>query len=133
MPQRRLTEEERAKFRWSPEQRKRAGISQWFAAPTDIGEEAALKLRKQLLDDSHYDLLLNETGIVETPDFEPLAILIKKCLPRDLLDDVRPVVCKAASQRNVAAGNRGDAAGTGMQPRRRKDGTVGISWVSHAK
>jgi hypothetical protein len=93
-------------------------------APTDIGEEAALGLRKQLLDDSHYDLLLNETGIVETPDFEPLAILIKKCLPQDLLDEVRPVVRKAASQRSVAAGNRGDAAGTGMQQRRRSDGTV---------
>lgn len=125
MPQQPVTDEQRARFRWSPEQRKRAGISQWLMAPTDIGEEAALKLRKQLLDDSHYDLLLNETGLVETPNFEPLAILIKKCLPQVLLDEVRPVVLKAASQRDIAAGNRGDAAGTGMQPRLRTDGTVG--------
>lgn len=114
-----------ARFRWSPEDKARVGISQWHMAPTDIGEEAALKLRKQLLDDSHYDLLLSETGIVETPDFEPLAILLKKRLPQDLLDEVRPIVHKAASQRSVASGRRGDAAGTGMQPRRRKDGTVG--------
>jgi hypothetical protein len=111
-------------FKWSPEQKKRFGINSWHMAPTDIGEQAALKLCKQLLDDSHYDLLLNETGIVETPDFEPLAILIKDCLPQDLIDRVRPVVRKAA-HRKVIAGNRGDAAGTGMQTRRRKNGTVG--------
>jgi hypothetical protein len=124
MPQQPSTEERKARFRWSPEQRKRAGISTWHMAPTDIGEEAALKLCGQLLDDRHYDFLLNETGLVETPDFEPLAILIKKSLAQDLLDAARPVVRKAA-HRKIAAGNRGVAAGTGMQPRRRKDGTVG--------
>jgi hypothetical protein len=102
------------------------GVSKWLPAPTDIGEEAALKLCEHLLDDRHYDLLLDETGLVVTPNFEqPLCILLKKRLPQDLLDAVRPVVRKAASQRNIATGNRGDAAGTGMQPRRRKDGTIG--------
>lgn len=62
--------------------------------------------------------------IVETPDFEPLALLLRRRLPQDLLDAVRPVVRKAA-HRKVAAGNRGVAAGTGMPPRRRKNGTVG--------
>jgi hypothetical protein len=121
-----LTEAEKrsAMFRWSPEDKARVGISSWHMAPTDIGEQAALGLCEQLLDDSHYDLLLNQTGLVETPDFEPLCILLKNCIPQELINAVRPVVRKAA-HRKVAAGNRGVAAGTGMQPRRRKDGTVG--------
>ena len=119
------TERRAARFRWSPEDKTRVGISRWHMAPADIGEEAALKLRKQLLDDRHYDFLLRETGIVETPDFEPLAILLKKRLPQDLLNEVRPIVRKAASQRGVAGGRRGDAAGTGMVPRRLKDGSIG--------
>lgn len=121
-----LTEAEKRKamFRWSPEDKARVGIPKWFLAPTDLGEQAALKLCEQLLDDRHYDLLVDEAGIVETPDFEPLAVLFKKRLPQDLLDAVRPIVRKAA-HRKVAGGRRGVAAGTGMQPRRNKDGSVG--------
>jgi hypothetical protein len=108
-----------------PEERKvRLGTNKIFTAPTDIGEEAALKLCGQLLDDSHYDFLLNENGFVRTPDGKILAVLLKQRLPQDLIDSVRPVVRKAA-HRKVIAGNRGVAAGTGMQPRRRKNGTVG--------
>jgi len=123
-----LTEEEKEEgVEWLlTSSKEELGVSKWLPAPTDIGEEAALKLCEQLLDDRHYDLLLDETGLVVTPNFEqPLCILLKKRLPQDLLDAVRPVVCKAASQRNIATGNRGDAAGTGMQLRRRKDGTIG--------
>ena len=110
---------------WYPEERKlRQGINKIFTAPTDIGEEAALKLCGRLLEDSDYDFLLNETGLVRTPDGKILAVLLKQRLPQDLVDAVRPVVRKAA-HRKVTAGNRGVAAGTGMQPRRRKDGTVG--------
>jgi|HubBroStandDraft_6_1064221.scaffolds.fasta_scaffold233509_1 hypothetical protein len=107
-----------------PEILKRSGRSTKFTAPTDIGEEAALKLCGQLLDAKHYDLLFDKTGMVVTPDREPLAILLKKSLPQELLNAARPVVRKAA-HRKISAGNRGVAAGTGMQPRRRKDGTVG--------
>src|ERR1700685_544408 len=62
-----LTEVERrsAMFRWSPGDKARLGITKQFLASTDIGEEAARKLCGQLLDDSHYDLLLNEHGLVE--------------------------------------------------------------------
>jgi hypothetical protein len=84
-------------------------------------------LREQLLDDSHYDLLLNETGMVETPahdDEWPLCILLKNVLPKELLDAVRPIVRKAATQRKIAGGNRGTAAGTGMVARKRKDGSL---------
>jgi hypothetical protein len=108
-----------------PEERKvRLGTNKIFTAPSDIGEEAALKLCGRLLEDSDYDLLLNETGMVKTPDGRILAVLLKQRLLQDLIDAVRPVVRKAA-HRKVIAGNRGVAAGTGMQPRRRKDGTVG--------
>src|SRR6266849_4199274 len=124
-----LTEEEKraAMYRLSPEHKARLGISKVFTAPTDIGKEAALKLQKQLLDDSHYDFLLNETGMVETPAFDdewPLCILLKNALPQNLLDAVRPIVRKAATQRKVAGGNRGVAAGTGMVERRKRNGQM---------
>jgi len=108
-----------------PEDRKlRQGINKIFTAPTDLGEGAALGLCGRLLENSDYSLLLNETGMVQTPDGKILAVLLKGRLPQDLIDAVRPVVRKAA-HRKIVAGNRGVAAGTGMQPRRRKDGTVG--------
>src|ERR1019366_817208 len=64
-----LTERERSKAlnNWSPARKEKVGNRRVFLAPTDIGEKEALKLCEQLLDDSHYDLLLNETGLVETP------------------------------------------------------------------
>ncbi len=67
-----LTERERSKAlrNWSPAQKERWGTSKVFLAPTDIGQKEALKLRKQLLDDSHYDLLLNETGLLRAADGE---------------------------------------------------------------
>jgi hypothetical protein len=95
-----------------------------LTAPTDIGEQAAQKLCGQLLDDSHYDLLLNETGMVLTPSLKPLCSLLKNRVPQDLLDAVRPIVRKAASQRKVAGGNRGVAAGTGMVQRRKRNGQM---------
>jgi hypothetical protein len=130
-----LTEDERraALFRWSPALREKLGISKGFWAPTDIGEKEAQKLCGQLLDDSHYDpdLLLDQTGVIETataepPDYtpEPLCILLKNRIPQDLLHAVRPIVRKAATQRPIAGGNRGAAAGTGMVQRRRRDGTM---------
>lgn len=63
-------------------------------------------------------------GIVRTRDREPLFVLLKNVLPKDLLDAVRPIVRKAAMQRQVAGGNRGVAAGTGMVARKRRDGTL---------
>ena len=56
-----------------PEPRKvRQGINKILTAPTDLGEQAALKLCGGLLEDSDYDLLVNETGMVKTPDGEIL-------------------------------------------------------------
>jgi hypothetical protein len=111
----------------SPELKARLGTSKVFTAPTDIGEKEALKLCEQLLDDRHYDLLLNETGMVETPayrDDEPLCILLKNVLPQSLLDEVRPILRKAASQRKIAGGRRGVAAGTGMVQRKKRNGQM---------
>jgi hypothetical protein len=114
----------------SQEERMRSELScgsaafQIHEAPTDIGEKEALKLCGQLLDDSHYDLLLDKTGMVMAPNGEIVCILLKHRLSPELLDAVRPVVLKAASQRKVAGGNRGVAAGTGMVQRRRRDGTM---------
>src|SRR5208337_1292791 len=120
-----LTEAERraALSRWSPEQKEKVGNAKCFLAPTDIGAAEALSMQKQLLDQRHFDLLLDETGLVETPNFEPICILLKKRLPQDLLDAVRPVIRKAAHRR-VAGGRRGVAAGTGMVSRKKKDGSV---------
>jgi hypothetical protein len=130
-----LTEEEKrsAMYRLSPEHKARLGISRVFTAPTDIGEQEALKLCGQPLDDRHYDFLLDETGMVETPAYDdewPLCILLKNVLPQSLLDAVRPIVRKAASQRKVAGGNRGVAAGTGMVERRKRSG--GMSKIKGA-
>jgi hypothetical protein len=94
-----------------------------MVAPTDIGEKQALKLCGQLLDDSHYDLLLSETGRVYTPEDEPLCQLFKGYLPREFLNRIRPILHRAASQ-SVASGNRVDAAGAGRGLRRRRDGSL---------
>jgi hypothetical protein len=99
-----------------------------------MGQEAALKLQKQLLDNSHFDpeLLLDETGMIETVGDDPvenpempICILLKKRIPQDLINAVRPIVRKAATQRKVAGGARGVAAGTGMVKRRNRDGSLG--------
>jgi len=113
----------KALYEWPPEWKEDFGISKELDAPTDIGEQAAQKLCGQLLDNSHYDLLLDETGMVLTPSLRPLCSLLKNRIPQDLLDAVRPIVRKAASQRKVAGGNRGVAAGTGMVERKRRDGS----------
>ena len=105
----------------------------------DMGQDA-LKLCGQLLDDSHYDAdyLLDRTGILTAPSvhfekdgytFEAMpgygatiCVLLKNVLPKRLIDAVRPIVRKAASQRSVAGGNRGVAAGTGMVERKNQNG-----------
>ncbi len=92
-------------------------------APTDIGKEAALSLRKTFLDERHYTLLFDETGMVLTPDGRVLCILLKHRLPPDLLEAVRPIVRQAARE-SIAGGNRGEAAGTGMLLRTRPDGSL---------
>jgi hypothetical protein len=94
-----------------------------ITAPTDIGEEQSLALRGQMLSQKHFELLLDKTGIVERPDFEPLCILLKGHLPQDLLDRVRPILRSVARQ-SVASGNRVDAAGAGRGLRRRRDGST---------
>lgn len=93
-----------------------------LTAPTDIGKEKALSLKKKMLDETYYTSLLDRTGMVMTPDGQVLCILLKDRLPLDFLDVVRPIVRKAARQ-SVASGNRGDAAGTGMVQRKHPDGT----------
>ncbi len=94
-----------------------------LTAPSDIGKEKALSLIEEPLDESHYTLLVSETGMVVTPDQQVLCILLKARLWPELLESVRPIVRKAARQ-PVAGGNRGDAAGTGMVPRKRKNGSL---------
>src|SRR5208283_3223853 len=72
-----------ALWRYSPELKAQLGIRKVFAAPMDIGVEAGLKFQQQLLDESHYDLLLNETGMVQRPDSDDaLCILLKNVLPQ---------------------------------------------------
>lgn len=116
---RRLTQAERMQSELSTG----LGMFKILTAPTDIGEQQALALEKQMLDQRHYTLLVAETGMVMTPDGQVLCILLKDRLSRELLDTVRPVIRKAARQ-TVAGGNRGAAAGTGMVPRRRKDNSI---------
>lgn len=116
----------------------------------DMGREEALKLCGQPLDDRHYDhdMLLERTGIITAPSehyenktdgyvfpakpgFGPIVcILLKNVIPQDLLDEVRPIVRKAATQRKIAGGNRGVAAGTGMVERKKRSG--GLSKIKGA-
>jgi hypothetical protein len=85
-------------------------------------EEKALLLKGQMLDEKHYTVIVDRTGIVRKPDGEILCILYKNRLPPELLEAVRPIVRKAARQ-PVAGGNRRDAAGAGSAQRKRKDGS----------
>jgi len=111
------------------EVRKRSGASVSITALADIGQEEALKLCGQPLDNRHYRMLFGSEklgprgGMVVTRTRQPLFLLLKNVIPRDLLDAVRPIVLKAATQRKVAGGNRGVAAGTGMVERKRRDGS----------
>jgi hypothetical protein len=56
--------------------------------------------------------------------WEPVCILLKNVIPQSLLDDVRPIIRKAAEQRKIAGGRRGVAAGTGMVQRRNRSGQM---------
>lgn len=88
----------------------------------DIGEENALALKGQPLDERHYTSVVDTDTIFLTPDRKILFILMKNRIPSDLIEAVRPIVRKAARQ-PVAGGNRVDAAGAGRAHRKRKDGT----------
>jgi hypothetical protein len=94
-----------------------------LTAPIDIGKEKALSLKGQMLEEKHYTLLLDETGVVMTPDGQVLCVLLKNCLQPEFLEAVRPIVRKAACQPVIAGGNRADAAGTGSVQRTRKNRT----------
>jgi hypothetical protein len=98
------------------------GTSQKLLAPADIGQEEALKLVGQMLDERHYTMLVDETATVGTPEGGPICTLLRNRIPKGLLDRVRPAIRSAASQ-SVAAGNRVDAAGAGKGIRLRPDGT----------
>jgi hypothetical protein len=110
----------------TPEQREREGLTRYSAPPADIGQDEALKLVGQLLDERHYTFLFDETGTVEVrqPDgtYRGICTLLKNRIPKDLLDRVRPAIRSAASSQ-VAAGNRPDAAGAGKRIRLRPDGS----------
>lgn len=75
-----------------------------------------------MLDERHYTLPLDETGMVLTPDGQVLCILLRNRIPPELSEAVRPIVRMAARQ-TVAGGNRADAAGAGRAKRKRADGT----------
>ncbi|MBZ5658843.1 MAG: hypothetical protein LAO08_00405 [Acidobacteriia bacterium] len=122
---RQLTQEERAYNELQKAHYPDGRVESFFRilkAPADIGKEEAALLKKSFLDERHYTLLLDETGMVLTPDGRVLCILLKHRLPPDLLEAVRPVVREAARE-PIAGGNRGEAAGTGMVKRIRPDGT----------
>ena len=56
-----------------------------LTAPIDIGKEKALSLKGQMLDERHYTLRLDETGMVMTPDGQVLCILLKNRFQPKLL------------------------------------------------
>jgi 2-oxoglutarate-Fe(II)-dependent dioxygenase family protein len=94
-----------------------------LTAPIDIGKAKDLALRGQMLDERHYTLMLDETGIAMTPDGQVLCILLKNQFQPELLEAVRPIARKVACQ-PVAGGNRRDAAGAGKAQRKRKNGSL---------
>jgi len=92
-----VLEDEEAVQRWlekepSPKQREHNGTSKKLLPPTDIGQEEALKLVGQMLDERHYSFLLDETATVGTPEGGPICVLLKNRIPKDLLDRVRPEI-----------------------------------------
>src|SRR6266481_5546736 len=116
---RQLSQEERTKSELS------TGRSAFRITQTqiDIGEKDALKLCGTMLEEKHYDLLLEKTGMVVTPTGEVLCVLLKHRLSPELVEDVQPIVRKAAHKK-VAGGNRGVAAGTGMVQRKKRSGAM---------
>ena len=60
-----LEEEEQIEVLWESDPEHR-GVSKKLVPPTDIGQEEALELVGQLLNETHYTLLVNETATVGT-------------------------------------------------------------------
>jgi hypothetical protein len=122
MPRKNSVEDE--ELLWErPNREESLGISKKLLPPADIGQDAARKLIGQMLDQRHWELLLDETGTVGTPEGGPICTLLKNRIPPDLLNQVRPILRSAAKQ-SVAAGNRVAAAGAGRGLRRRRDGST---------
>jgi hypothetical protein len=79
---RQLTQEERAYNELQKAHYPDGRVESFFKilkAPTDIGKEEAASLKKSFLDKRHYTLLLDETGMVLTPDGRVLCILLRSC------------------------------------------------------
>ena len=89
------------------------GTSKKLLPPADIGQDAAEKLIGQMLDQRHFELLLDETGTIGTPEGGPICTLLKNRIPPDLLNQVRPILRSAAKQSvvkgGVKVGHRGGA------------------------
>lgn len=103
-------------------------------APMDIGEEKTQQLIGELLDQEHFEQLLDETGILYKPNGDVLAVLLRSCLRPELCEKVRSIVRKAALRQTIASGNRGTAAGTRMVNRIRRDGSKAkIKGVPHLR
>ena len=107
---------------YTPEELEWKGLTRYLRPPADIGQKEALRLVGQLLNESHYTMVLDETGTIETAEHVPICVLLRSRIPKDLLDRVRPAIRSAASSQ-IAAGNRVDAAGAGKGIRLRPDGT----------
>lgn len=75
------------------------------------------------MENERFEHLLDETGTLYKPNGEVLAVLLRNCLPEELCESARPIVRKAALRQTIAGGNRGNAAGTGMLARIRKNGS----------
>src|ERR1019366_6918306 len=103
MPPRVSEPDEKIELLWElPNREEHRGISKKLLPPADIGQDAARKLVGQLLDQKHFELLLDETGTVGTPEGGPICTLLKNRIPQELLNRVRPVLRSAARQ-SIAA------------------------------
>lgn len=72
------------------------------------------------MDDSHYDVLINESVIIKKPDGSPLLVLLKNVLSPERVSEAWSVLKKV----NMKTENRGTATGTHAVPRRKTDGTM---------
>lgn len=74
----------------------------------------------QFMDDSHYDVLLDEDVKVLRPDGSPLLVLLKKAIDPQLAGNAWEILKRV----NIRTENRSTASGIVAKPRKKGDGTL---------
>jgi hypothetical protein len=90
----------------------------------ELPDDIARSFVGKLLDRTHYDTCIDENALVLKPNGEPLLKLVSNVLPASLCEAAWKNLSQVAAQ-PIIGGSRGTAAGTMLQPARKRDGSPG--------